>query len=83
MTNNLTLAKAELEKRNATLVLYDGKEWIFSLERGIKPLLLLYEQRKDLSAFVAADKVIGKAAAFLYYEPIMVQQFCTLTQKSL
>ena len=66
MTNNLTLAKAELEKRNATLVLYDGKEWIFSLERGIKPLLLLYEQRKDLSAFVAADKVIGKAAAFLY-----------------
>ena len=66
MTNKLQCAKMEMERRNSTLVLYDGKDWFFSLERGIKPLLLLYEQKKDLSAFVAADKVIGKAAAFLY-----------------
>ncbi len=66
MTNNLSFAKQFLEEKNLTLVLYDGKEIIQSTERGIKPLLQLLDSKRDLSSFSAADKVIGKAAAFLY-----------------
>lgn len=34
--------------------------------RGVKPLVLWVEEGTDLSGFSAADKVIGKATAFLY-----------------
>jgi len=66
MSNNLEYALQELEKGQYTLVLYDGKEIIASKQRGIAPLLDLYKTKKDLSGFSAADKVIGRAAAFLY-----------------
>ncbi len=35
-------------------------------ERGIKPLLSLYESGEDVKGFCAADKVVGRGAAFLY-----------------
>ncbi len=66
MSENLGFAVKLLLDNAYTLVLYDGKEQITSQERGVKPLLQLYEKRKDLSEFSAADKVIGKAAAFMY-----------------
>ncbi len=47
-----------------TLVLSDGSRVITSTERGIKPLMNLYGG--EYSDFDAADKVIGKAAAFMY-----------------
>ena len=37
-----------------------------SNQRGVKPLLELIESNADVSGGVAADKVVGKAAAFLY-----------------
>ena len=37
-----------------------------SEERGVKPLLKCYYEKKMPSGFSAADKVVGKAAAFLY-----------------
>ena len=49
-----------------TCVLSDGNEFITSKERGVKPLLTLVNQNANLKNFCAADKVVGKAAAFLY-----------------
>ena len=37
-----------------------------STQRGVKPLLELIDSKQDVSGGVAADKVVGKAAAFLY-----------------
>ncbi len=37
-----------------------------SKQRGVKPLLELIDGSNDCSGAVAADKVVGKAAAFLY-----------------
>lgn len=50
-----------------------------STERGVKPLLDWLDNKIDLKGFSAADKVVGKAAAFLYvllgaaevYAPVM------------
>lgn len=37
-----------------------------SLDRGVKPLLDCYDEKKMPPGFSAADKVVGKAAAFMY-----------------
>ena len=34
--------------------------------RGVKPLVAWFESGKDFSGFSAADKVVGRATAFLY-----------------
>ena len=34
--------------------------------KGVSPLLLLIDSGEDFSGFAAADKVVGRAAAFLY-----------------
>jgi hypothetical protein len=39
---------------------------ILDHRRGIRPLLELLENGTDLHGYSAADKVVGKAAAFLY-----------------
>lgn len=49
-----------------TCVLCRGNEIYTSVERGVKPLLEWLDSGLDLSGFTAADKVVGKAAAFLY-----------------
>lgn len=49
-----------------TLVLFDGKTLLTDTKRGVKPLFDLLDKNTDLSGFSAADKVVGKAAAFLY-----------------
>lgn len=66
MTDNLKKAKDILISEDLTLVLYNGKKLIKSEERGIKPLLDLYEKGNIYEDFCAADKVVGKAAAFIY-----------------
>ena len=66
MKTNLEKAKEILKNGDYTLVLCRGDEVITSKERGIKPLMELYEKGQSLSGFSAADKVVGKAAAFLY-----------------
>ncbi len=60
-----TELKSVLE-RGATLVLSDGVDTVTSDKRGVKPLIELLESGRDYSGFVAADKVVGRAAAFLY-----------------
>lgn len=75
----LQLAKNILTQENCTCVLVRGESILKSHERGIKPLMQWMEQGIDLRNFCAADKVVGKATAFLYahlgirsvYAPVM------------
>jgi len=79
MTNNLLPAKKILEEGRYTCVLVKESITYTSTERGVKPLLDWLASNTDLQGFSAADKVIGKAAAFLYalagvrevYAPVM------------
>lgn len=66
MSDNLTKCRETLKSGNFTLVLSDGKTLLTDTKRGVKPLFDLLDKNTDLSGFSAADKVVGKAAAFLY-----------------
>lgn len=59
-------AKRMLKEGGFTCVLCHKDAIFTSRERGVKPLLSLLEDKKELTGFSAADKVIGRAAAFLY-----------------
>lgn len=63
---DLEQAKILLDEKSATCVFVKGKESFYRTERGVAPLLKLLEENKNFVGFSAADKVIGKAAAFLY-----------------
>lgn len=49
-----------------TYVLCRGGTVYTGTERGVKPLVDWLNKKVDLRGFSAADKVVGKAAAFLY-----------------
>lgn len=66
MSDNLEKCREILKSGEYTLVLFDGKTLLTDTKRGVKPLLDLLDRETDLSGFSAADKVVGKAAAFLY-----------------
>ncbi len=66
MTNHLKLALDILKAGDYTCVMTDGSETVTSKERGVHPLIKLYDSKKDFSSFSAADKVVGKAAAMVY-----------------
>ncbi len=66
MNQDLQTAKALLKQENYTCVLCRGDDLFSSLHRGVKPLLDLLDSGNDLSGFSAADKVVGRATAFLY-----------------
>lgn len=61
---NLERAKQILSSGNYTLVLVNDKGFQTDRLRGVRPLLKRYGE--DYSSYSAADKVIGKGAAFLY-----------------
>ena len=63
---NLLQAICLLESDNLTCVLCKEEDVFKSSERGIKPLLGWLDDGISKSGFCAADKVVGKAAAFLY-----------------
>lgn len=63
--NDLEKAK-QLLQQDTTCVLYkDGKVYI-SDRRGVAPLLSWLDSGIDARGFSAADRVVGKATAFLY-----------------
>lgn len=66
MSENLEKAKALLKNGGYTCVFYNGEDFITDNERGVRPLLSLIEKGRSLYGYSAADKVVGKAAAFLY-----------------
>ena len=63
MTADLIRAKALL-KDDVTCALVGGGRAVTSTQRGVKPLLAWLGG--DHRGFAAADKVVGRAAAFLY-----------------
>ena len=66
MNENLTKARRILESGNFTCVLCKGDTVLADDRRGIRPLLTFHRSDYDLQGFSAADKVVGKAAAFIY-----------------
>jgi len=55
-----------LEQTNSTCVLCLGGQVQKSDRRGVAPLLALVDTGTDVRGFSAADRVVGKATAFLY-----------------
>ncbi len=62
---NLFKAK-EILSRGHTCVLTNGEDVIVTDERGVAPLLKWLDEEKNFEEYSAADKVIGKAAAYFY-----------------
>ena len=63
---DLERAKALLRDGGYTVVLCRDDTTHTDTRRGVAPLLALLDRGEDVSGFAAADKVVGKAAAFLY-----------------
>ncbi len=63
---DLQRACALLNEGGYTVVLCRGDVTYTDTRRGVAPLLALLDAGVDATAFAAADKVVGKAAAFLY-----------------
>ncbi len=66
MKADLTKAIDTLNGGSYTCVLCKDNTIYTSTERGVKPLIGWLDGNIDLKGFSAADKVVGKAAAFLY-----------------
>ncbi len=66
LSRDLNKAKEILLSGEYTCVLYSDVEFLTSEQRGVKPLVALVESGESFSGFCSADKVIGKATAFLY-----------------
>lgn len=65
--DNLKTAKELLKKNNEyTCVLCRDGVVYTDTKRGIAPMISFLEQGTDLRGFCAADRVVGKAAAFLF-----------------
>ena len=64
--NYLEKAKEFLLSGNYTCVLYKENDVYTSTLRGVKPIVQWLESDLDFHGYFAADKVVGKATAFLY-----------------
>ena len=62
----LQKAKSILSEKSLTCAIVKESEIYESTLRGVKPLLDLLESGVDFKGGFAADKVVGKGAAFLY-----------------
>ena len=63
---DLQNAKQILIQENHTCVLCKGDEVYTTQARGVRPLVKWLTEGTDLRHFSAADKVVGKATAYLY-----------------
>ena len=63
---NLEKAKKILVESDYTCVLCKGEKTYTSTHRGVRPLIEWFESDKIFEGFSAADKVVGRGAAFLY-----------------
>ena len=64
--SHLERAKALLAEGGYTVVVCGGEDVRTDTRRGVAPLLAWLDEGVDLTGYAAADKVVGKAAAFLY-----------------
>lgn len=63
---SLTKAKALLATGEYTCVLSDGEHILTSAERGVRPLVNWLKSGVCVRGYSAADKVVGRATAYLY-----------------
>ena len=63
---DLEQAKLLLQEEGYTCVLVRGETILTARQRGVKPLMQWLDAGQDTRGFSAADKVVGRAAAFLY-----------------
>ena len=66
MSKKLHRANEIMSRDEYTCVVIKDERIYTSKERGVKPLLTWLEDGEDMQGASAADKVVGKAAAFLY-----------------
>lgn len=64
--NDLAIAREHLLDGEYTCVIRRGEREYTTRERGVKPLVRWLTEGTDLKGFSAADKVVGKATAYLY-----------------
>ena len=89
MNKDLAKAKKILLDTGATCVLCKGGSRVESQLRGVTPLVDLLDTFMDFSGYCAADKVVGKATAFLYcllevkavYTPVISEQALQVLQQ--
>lgn len=65
-SSDLEKAKEIFTSGDYTCVLCKGAVTLTSTERGVKPLLKWLDSETSTMGFSAVDKVVGRAAAFLY-----------------
>ena len=63
---HLSAAENKLKTGGYTCVLTDGESFYTSTDRGVKPLVQFIEKKTIPQNLFAADKVVGKATAYLY-----------------
>ena len=66
MKNDLDKARSLLGTGAYTCVFCRADRVYTATERGVKPLLSWLDDGTDLTGFSAADRVVGRATAFLY-----------------
>ncbi len=68
MNNDTIKAYEMMLAKHCTCIVYSSAKSTLhaSKERGVRPLLELIDSEADVKGFSAADRVVGKAAAFLY-----------------
>lgn len=66
MDRNLKKARHLLETGNYTCVVCRDDLTYTTTDRGVAPLLSWLDRGTDLKGFSAADRVVGRGAAFLY-----------------
>ena len=66
MRSDTIRAKNLLDNACCTCVVCKGDAHYTATERGVKPLLNWLDSDLSLQGFCAADKVVGRATAFLY-----------------
>lgn len=72
-SQDLERAKAILASQNYTCVLCKGDSVYTTTLRGVRPLARWLDSSIDFTSFSAADKVVGKATAYLY-QLLMVRE---------
>ena len=66
MCDDLQNARQMLDVGDYTCVLCRGSRFYTSTQRGVAPLLTWLDAGTSLEGFSAADRVVGKATAYLY-----------------
>ena len=66
MCDDLQNARQMLDVGDYTCVLCSGSRFYTSTQRGVAPLLTWLDAGTSLEGFSAADRVVGKATAYLY-----------------